>query len=150
MTENHLWNLAKNVRIQTSPEIVGNFDIGFDSRIPEETKDMLMDFVYWVEDHFNLQVTLWVDFKYRHYLRDQNGKPVGYRFYWVDFTSYPVFEIPDDIPVIELAVRTEHQTMEDILLAFITAISRYFAWLTNTQAENVDAEVVLHAYLNEI
>ena len=61
-----LWEKAKEVQIQTSEDIVGNFSIGFDSRIPEETKDALMRFVYWVEDHYFLPVTLWVDFKYNH------------------------------------------------------------------------------------
>ena len=48
MHENHLWERAKSLSIQTSPEIVGGFDVGFDERIPEQTKDKLMDFVYWV------------------------------------------------------------------------------------------------------
>lgn len=153
MRENHLWNKAKEVKIQTSPAIVGSFDIGFDNRIPEETKDALMRFAYWVEDHFCLPVTLWVDFKYNHYLLDENNKRVGYKFYWVDFTSYPIFENPDDIPVIELPVRTEHRTIEEILTSFIAAITRYFAWLTNTTADHTasyESEVkeVLQAYLS--
>ncbi len=154
MKENHLWNRAKEVHIQTSSEIAGNFDIGFDNHIPEETKDALMKFVYWVEDNFYLPVTLWVDFKYNHYLIDQNGKRVGYRFYWADFKSYPVFDNPDDIPVIELPVRTDHWTMEEILSSFIEAITQYFAWLTNTMADHTKPDVqeiedVLQAYLCE-
>ena len=147
MRENHLWNRAKNVKIQIGPQIVGNFDIGFDSKIPEATKDALMDFVYWVEDHFSLPITLWVDFKYNHYLIDADGKRVGYKFYWVDFN--PVFENPDDIPVIELPVRTEHWTMEEILVSFIEAISQYFMWLTNapvTEPNQDEIEEVLQAY----
>ena len=60
-----------------------------------------------------------------------------------------VFENPDDIPVIELAVRTERQTMEEILTSFIEAISQYYAWL-NRDASPIDAddvEQVLQAYL---
>ena len=152
MIENHFWNQAKQIPFQTSPEIVGSFDIGFDSKIPEETRDALMKFVYWVEDHFSLPITLWVDFKYKHYLIGQNNDRVGYRFYWVDFANYPVFENPDDIPVIELPVRTERWTMTEILTSFIEAISEYYAWLLNT---NTDAYVpdedevtqVLQAYL---
>lgn len=152
MNENHLWNRAKNLAIRTSAEIVGNFDVGFDGKIPETTKDALMHFAYWVEDHFSLPVTLWVDFKYNHYLIDRKGKRVGYRFYWADFATYPVFENPDDIPVIELPVRTEKRTMEAILTSFIEAISLYFIWLTNgiTDASEPDArevEEVLQAYL---
>ena len=81
MKENHLWKRAKEVKIQTASDIVGNFDIGFDDKIPEKTKDALMKFVFWVEDNFYLPVTLWVDFKYNHYLIDRAGKRVGYRFY---------------------------------------------------------------------
>ena len=155
MKETHLWNRAKEVQIQTSAEIVGGFDIGFDSKIPEETKDALMKFVYWVEDHFSLPVTLWVDFKYNHYLVTRTKKRVGYKFYWADFTNYPVFENPDDIPVIELPVRTERWTMAEILTSFIEAISEYYAWLLNTNTDTSipdenEVEQVLQAYLNHI
>lgn len=152
MQENHLWNKAKQIEIRTSPEIVGGFDVGFDDAVPEETKDALMNFVYWVEDHFHLPVTLWVDFKYNHYLLDRNGKRVGYRFYWVDFASYPVFENPDDIPVIELPVRTERWSIEEVLVSFVEAISQYFVWLTNGAADAIcpeEIEQVLQAYLRD-
>ena len=152
MRENHLWNRAKAVPVRTSADIMGNFDIGFDERIPEETKDALMKFVYWVEDNFYLPVTLWVDFKCNHYLINRNRKRVGYRFYWVDFASYPLFDNPDDIPVIELPVRTEHRTIEEILTSFIEAISLYYAWLTNTlindtKPNECEVDEVLQAYL---
>lgn len=152
MRENHLWNKAKTIEIQTGPDIAGAFSIGFDSKIPEETKNALIDFVYWVEDHFPLPVTLWVDFKYNHYLITRTGKRVGYKFYWADFKNYPVFDNPDDIPVIELPVRTEHSTVEEILTSFIDAISDYYAWLTNTitcgyTADIDETEEVLQAYL---
>ncbi len=154
MRENHLWNRAKEVQIQTSSDIVGNFDIGFDDKIPEETKDALMKFVYWVEDNFYLPVTLWVDFKYNHYLIDRAGKRVGYLFYWADFVSYPVFDNADNIPVIELPVRTEYWTIEEILTSFIEAITQYYAWLTNTITDNAETdeseiEEVLQSYLSE-
>ena len=152
MRENHLWNKAKDIEILTSPAIVGNFDIGFDPKIPEETKDQLIKFVYWVEDHFHLPVTLWVDFKYNHYLISKSGKRVGYKFYWADFKTYPVFENFDDIPVIELPVRTEHYTIEEILSSFIDAISMYYVWLSNALTDDYATDInateeVLQAYL---
>ena len=154
MKDNHLWKRAKEVKIQTSSDIVGNFDVGFDDKIPEGTKDELMKFVHWVEDNFYLPVTLWVDFKYNHYLIDRSGKRVGYRFYWVNFANYPVFDDWDDIPVIELPVRMEHWTLEEILTSFIEAVSQYFAWLTNTITDDTvpderEVEEVLQAYLRE-
>ena len=147
MVVNDLWEAARLLSIRTGPEIVGGFDVGFDDQIPEETKDAIIDFLYWVEDHYDLPVTLWVDFKYRHYLVDKNKKRVGYKFYWADFT--PTFENPDDIPVIELPVRTEHWTVEEILASFIEAISQYFMWLTNTpitEPNQDEIEEVLQAY----
>lgn len=154
MRGNHLWKRAMEVEIQTSSDIVGSFDVGFDDKIPEETKDALMKFVYWVEDNFYLPVTLWVDFKYNHYLIDRAGKRVGYRFYWADFVSYPVFDNWEDIPVIELPVRMEHWTLEEILTSFIEAISQYYAWLTNTitdgtEPDEREVEEVLQAYLSD-
>ncbi|MBR2420776.1 MAG: hypothetical protein IKB09_00310 [Oscillospiraceae bacterium] len=148
----HLWEKAKEVKLQTGPEIVGGFSLGCDKRIPEETKQILIDFAYWVEDNYNIPITLWVDFKYNHYLVTRTKKRVGYRFYWVDFDTYPVFEKEADIPVIELPVRTEHSTVEEILASFIEAISCYFAWITNQMEEGYQpdleqVEEILQAYL---
>ena len=148
----HLWEEAKTVKIQTGPQIVGDFSLGFDAKIPEETKKILTDFVYWVEDNYLVPVTLWVDFKYNHYLMSRKKKRVGYRFYWVDFATYPVFEKEEDIPVIELPVRTEVWTIEEILASFIEAISCYFAWLTNQMVEGFEpdldqVEEILQKYL---
>ena len=151
----HLWEQAKAVKIQTGPEIVGGFSLGFDSRIPEETKNILIDFVYWVEDNYSIPVTLWVDFKYNHYLLTRTNKRAGYKFYWVDFDTYPLFEKEEDIPVIELPVRTGKWTMEEILASFIEAISCYFAWLTNQMVEGFvpdldQVEEILQKYLQSI
>ena len=154
MEKSHLWNQSKNIHIQTTPEIVGGFSIGFDAKIPEIIQEQLMDFVYWVEDHYPLPVTLWVDFKYNHYLVDKSGKRVGYKFYWAAFKNYPNFDNPDDIPVIELPVRMEHSSIEEILFSFIEAIGLYYAWLTNTitddyQPDPAETAEILYTYLNE-
>ena len=151
----HIWEQAKEVKIQTGEEIVGNFSLGFDKKIPEEVKNAMIDFVYWVEDHYPVPVTLWVDFKYNHYLMTEKKQRVGYKFYWVDFDTYPAFEKEEDIPVIELPVRTECWTMEEILLSFICAISEYYAWLTNNISDRhipdeAEAEEVLEAYLRDM
>ena len=149
MQENHLWNRAKELHIETSADIVGGFDVGFDEQIPEETRDALMRFVYWVEDHFSMPVTLWVDFKYNHYLMLPEGKWVGHRFYWAEFKTFPRFENEADLPVIELAVRTEHRAVEEMLLSFIRGICQYFSWLQGSEpaADEAEAREVLEAYL---
>ena len=148
------WEDAKKLNIQTGPEIVGGFNVGFDDAIPEETRDELMKFVYWVEDNYPVPVTLWVDFKYNHYLITRDKRRVGYRFYWADFENYPVLEKEEDIPVIELPVRTENWTMKEILGSFIEGITEYYIWLANAQGTGVDpedalVEEILRNYLDE-
>ena len=154
MHDNHLWNCAKTLEIQTGPEIVGGFSLGFDNRIPEEIRAELTRFTYWVEDHFSVPVTLWVDFKYNHYLIDRDGKRAGYRFWWADWDTFPVMEREEDIPVIELPVRTEHWTIRDILASFVQAITLYFVWLSGENPDDYEPEdsevnAVLDAYFSD-
>jgi hypothetical protein len=57
--------------------------------------------------------------------------------------------------VIELPVRTENWTMEEILASFMEAISCYFAWLTNQMEEGFEpdleqVEEILQKYLQSI
>jgi hypothetical protein len=99
-------------------------------------------------------VTLWVDFKFNHYLMTRDKRRVGYRFYWADFTTWPAFENPDDIPVIELPVRTENRTIKSILESFIQAISLYYIWLSNEDPssklpDNTLVEAILQQYFDE-
>lgn len=152
MNSNHLWIRARKTDIQTGPDIAGNFNIGFDEGIPEETKAELKKFVLWVEENFRLPVTLWVDFEFKHYLLERSKKRVGYLFYWADFNTYPRFDNVEDIPIIRLPVRTEYSIMEDILTSFMEAISHYFLWITNEISEDCilderETEEVLQAYL---
>ena len=149
----NIWDKAQNVQLQVAEGIAPGFSIGFDEKIPAETKEELTRFVSWVESRYRLPVTLWVDFEYKHYLVSREGRRVGYLFYWADFSDYPVFSDPDDIPAIRLPVRTEHSGMEEILRSLISAISDYFAWIRNeihegyVSDENEDEEI-LQSYLN--
>ena len=136
MNSNNLWNKAKKVHIQTTTDIIGNFNLGFDNKIPEEVKAELCNFVSWVEKNFHLPVTLWVDFEYKHYLVRRDGKRVGFLFYWADFSSYPLFNDSKDIPMLRLSVRTEYSSIDEILISFIEGISYYFAWICNVLDTN--------------
>ena len=112
-----------------------------------------MDFLYWVEDHYPVPVTLWVDFKHKHYLLDENKKRTPYRFYWVDYESLANFDSFDDIPVIELAARGEKQTLNVLLSSLIDAISHYYAWLSGEdmkkfQPDQALTEEILRKYQN--
>jgi hypothetical protein len=149
----NLWDKAQAVQIQTSENIQPGFNIGFDKKIPTETREELCRLIQWVENSYRIPITLWVDFEYKHYLVSREGKRVGYLFYWTDFSDYPVFNDPDGIPKIRLPVRTEHSTIEEILCSFIEAISDYFAWICNELHEGSvpcesDHEEVLQRYLN--
>ena len=150
MAKNY-WNDAAELTFQLSEEIVGGFDVGFDAGVPEETQKALMEFIYWVEDTYSVPITLWVDFKNRHYLLDPSRKRVDYKFYWVDFDQYPVFEKEADIPVIELPVKQE---LKKTLATFTEAITHYFAWLCNDygpgfQPDPTLTEAILQKYLAE-
>lgn len=149
----NLWEKAKLISVKTGSEIVGGFDVGFDKEIGEETQNVLMDFLYWVEDHYPVPVTLWVDFKHKHYLLDENKKRTLYRFYWVDYESLANFDSFDDIPVIELAARGEKQSLDALLSSLIDAISHYYAWLSGEdmkkfQPDQALTEEILRKYQN--
>jgi hypothetical protein len=112
-----------------------------------------MDFIYWVEDHYNLPITLWVDFKYKQYMIGSDRKRTGYRFYWVDYENLSTFDNFDDIPVIELAARCEKQKLDDLLSSFADAITHYFAWLSGQnmhsfRPDRALTEEILNLYKN--
>ena len=151
MTENSVWRKAQTVELKIAENILPEFNIGFDKRIPMEVKQELCSFVTWVENNYRIPITLWVDFEYNHYLIGRSCKRAGYLFYWADFSSYPVFDNADDIPAIRLPVRTEHSTIEEILTSFIEAISQYYAWICNEiegyTTNNDDVDEILQDYL---
>ena len=152
MNPNSVWSRAQTLKLQVSENILPEFDIGFDKRIPKDVEEELRSFVKWVENNYPVPVPLWVDFEYNHYLISKDGRRVGYLFYWTDFAAYPAFDNIDEIPQIRLPVRTEHSTIEEILASFIKAITNYYAWLCNEISEGYkidesDVEEILQAYL---
>jgi len=153
VTENSVWKKAQAVELKVSENILPEFNIGFDKRIPEDIKRELCLFVDWVENNYRIPVTLWVDFEYNHYLISRSGKRVGYLFYWADFLTYPVFDNKENIPYIRLPVRTENSTIEEILSSFIEAITGYYAWICNEindeyVADENEVEEILQKYLH--
>ena len=152
MTKNSVWKKAQMVELQVSKNILPEFDIAFDKRIPRDIEDELRSFVRWVESNYRIPITLWVDFEYNHYLISKEHKRVGYLFYWSDFSSYPVFDNKEDIPQIRIPVRTEHSTIEEVLSSFIEALTDYYAWICNEiheeyKADENEAKEILQAYL---
>ncbi len=120
------------------------FDIGFDKLIPENVKNELRRFVQWVEENYEMPITLWVDFEYRHYLVSREKKRVGFLFYWDDD--------PTQIPILRLPVRTEKSSIKEILGSFADALVLYFAWTRGEMRDDYEAteeqaDVILDAYL---
>ncbi len=118
------------------------FDIGFDEPIGEPVREELRRFVRWVEANYEIPVTFWVDFEYRHYLVSRDGKRVGYLFYWDDDAT--------EIPMLRLPVRTEKSTMVEILGSFAQGVADYFTWLRgDVQTGEGLADEMLAAYLRD-
>ncbi len=152
MKETNIWIRSRNAAIKSIGLVKPEMDIGFDSRVPKEVQDELLAFVGWVEKNFNIPITIWVDFEYKHYLVKKDGQRVGYIFYWTEFSDYPNFGEKDCIPEIRLPVRTEYWTIEEVLISFIEALTNYFAWICDELTPDflVDedsAEEVLCEYL---
>ena len=151
MNENSVWQKAQNIELEVAKDILPEFDIGFDRKIPADIKKEMRLFVAWMEANYRIPITLWVDFEYKHYLIRRDGKRVGYLFYWADFSSYPVFDNKNNIPQIKLPVRTEYSSIEEILTSFIEAITDYYAWICNEignyEQDEKDVEEILQAYM---
>lgn len=127
-----IWAQVSGLALNVAPHIRPGFDYGFDKAVPESMRACLLDFMGWVEDHFTLPVTLWVDFEYKHYLVSRKGKRVGYLFYWNDVDTWPDFADEEAIPLLRLPVRDDRWTLEEILTSFIEGITDYYAWLSST------------------
>ena len=152
MNGNSVWARAQTAEIRVAEEIKPGFDIGFDKKIPERVRSELRVFVEWMESSYRLPVTFWVDFEYRHYLIREDGKRVGFLFFWSDFDHYPAFSDRADIPELRLAVRDEHWTTEEILMSVIEGIMCYYAWICNEiddafEPDEAEVEEILREYL---
>ena len=151
MNENSVWQKAQTIELEVAKDILPEFDIGFDRKIPTDIEKEMCSFVAWMEENYCIPITLWVDFEYKHYLIRRDGKRVGYLFYWADFSSYPVFDNKNNIPQIKLPVRTEYSSIEEILTSFIEAITDYYAWICNEignyEQDEKDVEEILQAYM---
>ena len=100
MAGNGVWKKAQTVELKVSENILPEFDIGFDKRIPIEVEQELRSFVTWVENNYRIPITLWVDFEYNHYLKKAETYPVENIFHCPEntkksFSSFsPFFYIP--------------------------------------------------------
>ncbi len=96
------------------------------------------------EANYDMPLSLWVDFEYKHYLVSRKKERVGFLFYWSDET--------DDTPVLRLPVRTDRSSIEEILGSFCQGLVCYFALIKGEMQEGYvpdegQADAMLEGYL---
>ena len=134
----NLWALVKNRDWPVVPGVRREIDFGFDREIGEEYRERFRDFIAWAEAHFVFPVTLWIDFRYRHYLVSREHRRMGYIIYFKPDARPEMLTDEDDMPVADVPVRREHWLFDEILYSLIECITEYYLWLLDRQAESVN------------
>lgn len=134
----NLWALVKNRDWPVVPGVRREIDFGFDREIGEEYRERFRDFIAWTEAHFVFPVTLWIDFRYRHYLVNREHRRMGYIIYFKPDACPEMLTDEDDMPVADIPVRREHWLFDEILYSLIECITEYDLWLLDRQAESVN------------
>ena len=134
----NLWALVKNRDWPVVPGVRREIDFGFDREIGEEYRERFRDFIAWAEAHFVFPVTLWIDFRYRHYLVNREHRRMGYIIYFKPDVRPEMLTDEDDMPVADVPVRREHWLFDEILYSLIECITEYYLWLLDRQTESVN------------
>lgn len=131
----NVWKKAKKVNINITFDCVYEFDFELDENINKIVKKELANFMDFIESTYPLKTPIIVSFYNRDKLIDQNGKKVGFIFYWSDFKNYPNIYTEDDLPIIELPVNNDKWSMDEIITSFIEALTMYWAWCLNIMSD---------------
>lgn len=149
-----IWNQIKDINIVLSSNLKNEFTCKFDSKVPEEMKAKLLQFVGWVEKTYGLKTPVYVQFEQKNYVLTEDRERVGYLFYWADFDNYPKFDDEEDIPVIVLPVKDEQWTYEEIIGSFVEALTDYYAWCLNIiedyELDEEEVEEIAESYLKTL
>lgn len=149
-----IWNQIKDINIVLSSNLKNEFTCKFDSKVPEEMKAKLLQFVGWVEKTYGLKTPVYVQFEQKNYVLTEDRERVGYLFYWADFDNYPNFDDEEDIPVIVLPVKDEQWTYEEIIGSFVEALTDYYAWCLNIiedyELDEEEVEEIAENYLKTL
>ena len=149
-----IWNQIKDINIVLSSNLKNEFTCKFDSKVPEEMKAKLLQFVGWVEKTYGLKTPVYVQFEQKNYVLTEDRERVGYLFYWADFDNYPNFDDEEDIPVIVLPVKDEQWTYEEIIGSFVEALTDYYAWCLNIiedyELDEKEVEEIAESYLKTL
>ena len=149
-----IWNQIKDINIVLSSNLKNEFTCKFVSKVPEEMKAKLLQFVGWVEKTYGLKTPVYVQFEQKNYVLTEDRERVGYLFYWADFDNYPNFDDEEDIPVIVLPVKDEQWTYEEIIGSFVEALTDYYAWCLNIiedyELDEEEVEEIAESYLKTL
>ena len=151
----NIWDKTKELKFALPSDIKSGIEPEFPMGSEyEELRYELVKFIEWVEENYNIQIPVLVDFVDKNYLVE-NGKRCGYLFYYHEFENYPEFNDALDLPYIVVPVKGYNVkwSLRDILGSFIEALTDYFAWLDNSLEEDADiqevVEEILKRYFNE-
>lgn len=147
----NVWFEAQKLQLNISSNIKPGFDYSFDKNVKKDIKAEMLSFMKWIEDSYGIPITIRIDFLYKNYLINRSKRRVGFSFYWSDFVDYPLFYNTYDIPIIELPVRADSWSIDEILTSFIEAMTYYYCWLLNIDLIDCDlelADLILNEYKN--
>ncbi len=127
-----IWNKTNEIKLNLEIDVKPGFYMWYDENVNEEMKKKLDDFVNWVYNNYNVMTPVYINCVNENYVTCENDETEqGYIFNWGDFDNYPNVRNEEICPVIELPVKEDEWSFEDILFSLMEAISCYFAWCLN-------------------
>lgn len=127
-----IWNKTNEIKLNLEIDVKPGFYMWYDENVNEEMKKKLDDFVNWVYNNYNVMTPVYINCVNEDYVTCENDETEqGYIFNWGDFDNYPNVRNEEICPVIELPVKEDEWSFEDILFSLMEAISCYFAWCLN-------------------
>lgn len=147
----NVWEKSKDLKMNVSEDIEPGISFSFDKGIDDELKNELTNFIDFVEENYNVPITLLCNFENKNYLVGEDGKHKGFLFYWTDFDNYPTFTADNDLPVLFIPVKgyKTKWTLDEILGSFVEGLSCYFAWLLNQIDEDYYDETLVDEILDK-
>lgn len=128
-----IWNRTKEIKLNLEIDVKPGFYMWYDENVNDEMKNKLDDFVNWVYNNYNVSTPVYINCINENFVKcdDDDDVEQGYVFQWANFDDYPNLHNDETCPVIELPVKEEIWSFEDILFSLMEAISCYFAWCLN-------------------
>lgn len=146
----NIWDKTKELKFALPSDLTPGMSVEYPMGSEyEELRFELVKFIEWVEENYNVQIPVLVDFVDKNYLVE-NGKRCGYLFYYQEFVNYPEFNNAEDLPYIIVPVKgyKTKWSLRDILGSFVEALTDYFSWLDNSLEANSDIQATVDEILD--